>query len=161
MDYTPIEGSFRGWKSVTTSSRRKQFAVSVERGRGSNRDCWPYTENVKIFAFLFLGLGLGFAQRDGNFNIRFEPTATVQTGVQIPFRINVDDDRHKAVRGAKVTLEITTKEALDTKLLPATETDPGTYIAKPVFPHSGEWNVYVEVDHDGAKSTRTKQVLVP
>ena len=123
--------------------------------------CWPYTKNVKTFAFLFLGLGLGLAQRVADYNIRFEPTAIMQTGVEIPFRINVDDDRHKAVRGAKVTLEITTKEPLDTKLLRATETDPGTYIAKPIFPHSGEWNVYVEVDHDGAKSTRTKQVLVP
>jgi len=116
---------------------------------------------VKIFAFLFLGLGLGFAQRDADYTIRFEPTAIVQTGVPIPFRINVDDDRHKAVRGAKVTLEITTKDPLDTKFLRATETDPGSYIAKPVFPHSGEWNVNVEVEHDGGKSTRSKQLLVP
>jgi hypothetical protein len=116
---------------------------------------------VKIFVLLFLGLGLGFAQRPADYDIRFEPTAIVQTAVAIPFRINVNDDRNKAVRGAKVTLQITTKDPLDTKVLRATETDPGTYIAKPVFPHSGEWNLYVEVDHDGGKSTRSKQLLVP
>ncbi len=116
---------------------------------------------MKICALAFLGLGLAFAQRDGSFNIRFDPTATVQTGVEIPFRINVDDPRHKPVAHAKVILEINTKEPMDTKTMPATETDPGTYIAKPTFPHSGEWNVYVEVERDGAKTTRTKQVLVP
>ena len=116
---------------------------------------------MKTFAFLFLGLGLAFAQRDGNFNIRFEPTATVQTGVQIPVRISVESARKKPLNDAKVTLEITTKEPLDTQLVPATETDPGTYIAKPIFPHSGEWNLYVEVERDGAKTTRTKQLLVP
>jgi hypothetical protein len=116
----------------------------------------------KIFAFASLAVGLAFAQqRDGSFNIRFEPTATVQTGVQVPFRISVDDARHKPLGGAKVTFEITTKEPTDTKLLTATETDPGIYIAKPTFEHSGEWNVYVEVERAGAKSTRTKQVLVP
>lgn len=117
---------------------------------------------MKIFAFVSLALGLAFAQqRDGNFNIRFEPTAVVQTGVQIPFRITVDDARRKPLGRAKVTLEISTKELTDTKLLQATETDPGTYVAKPVFEHSGEWNVYVEVEREGVKSTRTKQVLVP
>jgi len=117
---------------------------------------------VKIFAFVSLVLGVAFAQpRDGSFSIRFEPTAIVQTGVQIPFRISVDDARHKPLGGAKVTLEITTKEPTDTKLLTATETDPGTYIAKPIFEHSGEWSVYVEVERAGAKTTRTKQVLVP
>jgi hypothetical protein len=116
---------------------------------------------VKIFAFVFLALGSAFAQRDGNFDIRFEPTATVQTGVQIPIRINVEDARKKPLGNATVTLEITTKEPLDTKILPATETEVGTYIAKPIFPHSGEWNLYVEVERGGAKTTRTKQVLVP
>lgn len=111
-----------------------------------------------------MSLAFGLAlpqQRDGNFNIRFEPAATLQTGVQIPFRISVDDARHKPLGGAKVTLEINTKEVTDTKVLPATETDPGIYVAKPIFDHSGEWNMYVEVERDGAKSTRTKQVLVP
>jgi hypothetical protein len=117
---------------------------------------------VKIFAFVFLALGLALAQqRDGSFNIRIEPTAILQTGAEIPFRISVDDARHKPLHGAKVTLEITTKEPTDTKLLNATETDPGIYIAKPVFEHSGEWTVYVEAERDGAKSTRSKQVLVP
>ncbi|MFL6450261.1 MAG: FixH family protein [Bryobacteraceae bacterium] len=117
---------------------------------------------MKIFAFVSLALGLAFAQnRDDTFNIRFEPTAILQTGAPIPFRITVDDDRHKPIRGAKVTLEITTKEPLDTKIVKATETDPGTYIAKPVFEHAGEWNVYVEAMHDRGKTTRTKQVLIP
>lgn len=117
---------------------------------------------MKIFAFLFLGFGLGLAQqqRDGSFDIRFEPTAKVQTGAQIPFRIEVKDARRQPVAHAKVRLEINTKEQTDTKFLPATETESGVYIAKPVFEHTGEWNVYVEVERDGAKSTRTKQVLV-
>jgi hypothetical protein len=75
--------------------------------------------------------------------------------------MQINDARHQPVRGAKVTLEISTKEPTDTKILPATETDGGTYIAKPIFPHSGAWNVYVEVERAGAKSTRTKEVLVP
>ncbi len=116
---------------------------------------------MKIFAFMFLVLGLAFGQRDANFNIRFEPTAVLQTGAPVPFRVQIDDARHQPVRGAKVTLEISTKEPTDTKVLPATETDPGTYIAKPDFPHSGTWSVYVEAERAGAKSTRTKDVLVP
>ncbi len=140
-----------GWRSIPAFAR-------LDRWRCAE---WLYTRSVKIFAFLSLGLGLAFAQRDGSFDIRFEPTAILQTGVQIPFSIKVADARHKPVHAAKVTLQINTKDPTETKVLPATETDPGTYIAKPVFPHSGQWDVYVEVEHDGARTARTKEVLVP
>jgi hypothetical protein len=42
----------------------------------------------------------------------------------------------------------------------ATETDTGTYIAKPVFPVAGQWNVYVEVHREDAMSARAIEFSV-
>ena len=117
---------------------------------------------MKIAAALLLcTLGLLPAQeREGNFNIRFEPTAKLQTGVQVPFQITVTDALRKPLLNAKVTLQIELADHTQTKVFPAPATDPGVYVAKPVFPVSGEWTVYVEVRHDDQMSNRTIQFTV-
>lgn len=125
---------------------------------------------MKFAALLLFGLGLLFAQeRDGNFSIRFEPTATLQTGAQIPFQITVDDAAHKRLPDAKVTLQIETAHHTHVKVFPAPAVDPranpGVYVAKPVFDVAGEWNVYVEVRRQSGRSeemsARTISFTVP
>ena len=114
-----------------------------------------------MIALFLCAFGLLLAQeRDGNFDIRFEPTAKLQTGVQVPFTITVRDARHQLLPNAKVTLQIETKNGADVKVFPAPGTEPGTYIAKPVFPRPDEWSVYVEVRRDNAMSSRTLQYQV-
>lgn len=114
------------------------------------------------FAALWLcvfGLLLG-QEREGNFDIRFEPTAILQTGVAVPFKIDVKDDLQKPLVQAKVTLQIEMTDHSHVKVFPAPAISPGVYIAKPVFPAAGEWNVYVEVHRDNAMSARTIQFSV-
>lgn len=124
-----------------------------------------YNKGVKIAALLLCTLGLLVAQqapeREGNFDIRFEPAAKLQTGVQVPFRITVADALHKPVTQAKVTLQIEMLDGTRVQVFPAPGTDPGVYIAKPVFPISGEWNVYVEVHRSNQMSARTVEFSVP
>jgi hypothetical protein len=125
---------------------------------------------VKWAALLLLGFGLLFAQeREGNFGIRFEPTAVLQTGAPIPFQITVHNADHKPLADAKVTLQIETTNHTHVKVFPAPAADqranPGVYIAKPVFEAAGEWNVYVEVRRQNGRSeevsARTIQFNVP
>lgn len=112
---------------------------------------------MKFAALLLLGLGLLFAQeRDGNFGIRFEPTAVLQTGAPIPFRITVADSAHKPLPDAKVTLQIEMANHTRVRVFPAPAVDqrqePGIYVAKPVFDAAGEWSVYVEVRRQNGRS---------
>ena len=100
-------------------------------------------------------------ERPGNLDIRFEPTAKLQTGVEIPFRITVRDSLGKPFIQAKVTLQIELKNHVQTKVYRAAMTDPGVYIAKPIFPEPGDWNVYVEVRRDNQLSARTIVFSVP
>ncbi|HTU43934.1 MAG TPA: FixH family protein [Bryobacteraceae bacterium] len=125
---------------------------------------------MKLAAFLLLGLGLLFAQeRNGNFGIRFEPTAVLQTGAPIPFQITVHDTNHNPLPNAKVTLQIETPNHTHVKVFAAPPVDqraqPGVYVAKPVFDIPGEWNVYVEVHRRNGRweemSARTIQFTVP
>ncbi len=125
---------------------------------------------MKFAALLLLGLGLSFAQtRDGNFIIRFEPTAVLQTGAPIPFQITVHDAEHKPLPDAKVTLQIETANHTRVKVFPAPSADqratPGVYIAKPVFDAPGEWVVYVEVRRQNGRweetSARSINYTVP
>lgn len=125
---------------------------------------------MKLAALLLFGLGLLFAQeRDGNFGIRFEPTAVLQTGAPIPFQITVHDAAHNPLPDAKVTLQIETVNHTHVKVFPAPAVDqraqPGVYVAKPVFDIPGEWNVYVEVRRQNGRweemSARTIQFTVP
>jgi hypothetical protein len=125
---------------------------------------------VKVFALLIGAVGLMAAQgREGNFSIRFEPSAVLQTGAPIPFQITVHDTNHKPLADAKVTLQIEAADHTHVKVFPAPEPDPraspGVYIAKPIFDVAGEWNVYVEVHHQNGRSdetsARTIQYNVP
>lgn len=125
---------------------------------------------MKLAALLLFGLGLLFGQeREGNFSIRFEPTATLQTGAPIPFQITVNDSDHKPLPDAKVTLQIEMANHTRVKVFPAPAADPranpGVYVAKPLFDAAGEWDVYVEVHRPNGRSdemsARTIQFTVP
>ncbi|MBV9760181.1 MAG: FixH family protein [Acidobacteriaceae bacterium] len=125
---------------------------------------------MKFASLLLLGLGLLVAQeRDGNFSIRFEPTAVLQTGAPIPFRITVNDSAHKPLADAKVTLQIEMANHTHVKVFAApaldARADPGAYIAKPVFEAAGEWSVYVEAHRQNGRSeemsARTISFTVP
>ena len=98
--------------------------------------------------------------RNGNFDIYFEPTAFLQSGTEIPFRISVNDALHKPVVDARVTLQIEMPGHLDTKVYKATMVENGIYIAKPFFPVKGRWNVYVEVHRGDAMTARTIEYYV-
>ena len=101
------------------------------------------------------------AEREGNFDIRFEPTAKLQTGVQVPFEIHVNDALHQALTNAKVTLQIELPDHSHTKVFSGPATAPGVYLAKPIFPVTGEWNIYVEAHRNDQMSARTIQFNVP
>jgi hypothetical protein len=119
---------------------------------------------VKIIALLLFTFGMGFAQqtppREGNFSIRFEPAVKLQTGVEVPFQITVKNAIRQPLTSAKVTLQIATPDGADVKVFPAPAMDPGVYMAKPIFPKSGEWNVLVEVRRADQVSSRTIQFTV-
>ena len=127
---------------------------------------------MKTLACFFVVLGLFGASaqqqpqqqqaqlREGNFDIRFEPTATLQSNTEIRFDIKVNDALRKPVHGARVTLQIETPDHQDTKVFRAAEMQPGLYMAKPSFPAAGRWNVYVEVRRDDAMSARTNEYYV-
>jgi hypothetical protein len=111
---------------------------------------------------LFLALGVSvFAGREGNFTIRFEPKAVLQTDAQIPFEIKVMDDLKKPVQDAKVTLQIETKNHQHLTVFKAPAVTSGVYLAKPIFPEAGEWNVYVEVHRNDEMSARVLEYTVP
>jgi hypothetical protein len=117
---------------------------------------------VKFVVLLLCALGLLVAQeREGSFDIRFEPDAKLQTGIDIPFRITVKDSLRNPLTGAKVTLQIETADHQNVKLYPAPAVQAGVYVAKPVFTAAGQWNVDVVVRRSGARSTRTIQFNVP
>lgn len=99
--------------------------------------------------------------RNGNFDIRVEPTAILQAGTEIRFDITVKDADRRPVHGARVTLQIETPEHEQTKVFRATELETGVYMAKPIFPVKGRWNVYVEVHREDAISARTIEYYVP
>jgi hypothetical protein len=130
---------------------------------------------VKIFAsFVFvMGLIAAWAQqqqqtpkqqqptlREANFDIRFEPTAILQSNTEIRFDIKLNDANHNPVHGARVTLQIETPDHQQAKVFRATEMQTGLYMAKPIFPAAGRWNVYVEARRDDAMSARTIEYYV-
>ena len=115
-----------------------------------------------LFALLLCAAGVSHAQiREGDFTIRFEPKAVLQTNAPIPFEITVKDDLGKPLIQAKVTLQIEMAGHVHTKVYPAPAVSQGVYVAKPVFPEAGEWDVYVEVRRNNQMSARTIQFNVP
>ena len=117
---------------------------------------------MKSIALLLCALGLLSAvEREGNFDIRFEPTAKLQTGVQVPFEIHITDALHKPLPDAKVTLQIEMPDHTHIQVFPAPATAAGVYLAKPVFSLAGEWNIYVEAHRNNEMSARTIEFNVP
>jgi len=118
---------------------------------------------VKAIVLLFGLIALAFGQQlqPGNFDIRAEPTAKLQTGAPIPFAITVRDPLHKPVVEARVTLRIENGNPSDTRTYKAPGTDPGSYVAKPEFPVAGQWNLVVDVRRAKEMSTRTIEFNVP
>jgi hypothetical protein len=116
---------------------------------------------VKVAACLLLAASLlASAEREGDFTIRFEPKAILQTGVPVPFEISVTDSRRKPVIQADVKLYIETADGRNRKPFPAPATTAGVYLAKPVFPEAGDWNVDVEVRRNDQFTSRSLQFNV-
>ncbi len=98
---------------------------------------------------------------EGNFKIRFEPTAKLQTGAEIPFTVTVTDSRMQPLSSASV--HMTCRLADDTSTEVRSEgrmVTAGTYVAKPTFPKAGTWDVRVEVIFNDKTSSRTIQYNV-
>ncbi len=117
---------------------------------------------MKTLALLLYLAGTLFGyQQEGNFVLRFEPQADLQANAEIPFAIRVHDDLRKPVLDAKVTLQIETPQHTHIKIYNAPAVESGVYVAKPVFPISGEWTVYVEVHRGTQMSARSIDFNVP
>lgn len=99
-------------------------------------------------------------EREGNFDIRFEPTAILQTGTQVPFQITIKDSLGKPLIEAKVKLQIETTDGSNVVVYNAPAVDRGVYVAKPVFNVAGQWDVRVEARRNNEMSTRTIQFSV-
>jgi hypothetical protein len=118
----------------------------------------PYNRIVKLLLALFFAAGLVVAQDPpANFRIRFEPTAKLQTGVQVPFEIHILDAHDQPVREAKVLLVCTQSEGDPGISTEGKAISPGLYVAKPVFPKTGTWNVQVRARREGRESNRVVQ----
>ena len=121
---------------------------------------------MKCFALLLCGIASLAAPpvRDGNFEIRFEPTAKLQTNVQVPFEVTVKDGRKQPLIDATVVMQIEmidhTHMAKFKAPAPNPAVTPGIYVAKPTFPVPGQWNVFVSVQRDDQESERTIQFNV-
>lgn len=120
---------------------------------------------MKIAALLLCSFTL-FAQqiREGNFSLRFEPTAVLQAKAPIPFRIQVMDANNRPLTFATVDLEIARPDGSQPAKFKAPAEDeramPGIYMAKPVFPQGGEWNVTARAKRQDLESNRTIQFTV-
>ena len=112
---------------------------------------------MKFAACLLLAAAplLVWAQREGNFTIRFEPKAILQTGVAVPFEISVTDSRRNPVTQAEVKLYIETADGRERKPFVAPAITAGVYLAKPIFPEAGDWKVDVEVRRNDQFSVRS------
>jgi hypothetical protein len=116
---------------------------------------------VKFAACLLLAAALLVsAEREGNFTIRFEPKAILQTGVTVPFEISVTDSRRNPVGQAEVKLYIEAADGHERKLFVAPAITAGVYLAKPIFPEAGNWKVDVEVRRNDQFSMRSLEFNV-
>ncbi len=113
---------------------------------------------MKLLLALLFAAGLVLGQDPpANFRIRFEPTAKLQTGVQVPFEIHILDAHDQPVREAKVLLVCTQTEDDPGIRAEGKAISPGVYVAKPVFTKTGAWSVEVRARREGRESTRVAQ----
>jgi hypothetical protein len=116
---------------------------------------------VKVAALLLLAVGLlAPADREGNFQIRFEPKAILQTRTAVPFEITVTDSLRKPVAQASVSLAIETSDNRNYQVFRAPSIAAGLYLAKPIFTEAGNWAIRVDVRRGDQLSTRTMQFSV-
>jgi len=119
---------------------------------------------VRVVVPLLLACAISLpicAQREGNFKIRFEPKVVLQTGVQVPFEISVSDALKQPLTDAQVTLSVETSDQHEqAKTFRAPAVGAGVYVAKPIFPTAGQWDVLVEVKRADQSSSRMIQFSV-
>jgi hypothetical protein len=113
--------------------------------------------DVRLLALILCISGLLFAANEveGNFTIRFEPTAKLQTGVEVPFTVHVTDDRKRPLeQNAHVEMAIAPENREPIKTIRAWYVGPGEFIAKPVFPSEGQWTLTVTARRANQVTTR-------
>ena len=123
---------------------------------------WPLRAgtiaDVKLLVLALCLLGFAFAadEKEGNFTIRFEPTAKLQANVEVPFEVRVTDDRRRPLqRDDSVELSIGQPDEAPLRTLKAWFVQPGLFIAKPVFPADGKWDLTVTARRENQISRRT------
>jgi hypothetical protein len=113
----------------------------------------------QLLMLCLFAVGLALAAPDvkeGNFTIRFEPSAKLQTNVEVPFDVRIKDDRGNALlHNAKVEVAIAPEHKDPVKTMKAWFVEPGHFIAKPVFPTDGHWDVTVTARINDRVTTRT------
>jgi hypothetical protein len=113
---------------------------------------------VRLFALALCVCGLLFAaqETEGNFAIRFEPTAKLQTNVEVPFTVHATDDRGKPLlREDHVEMSIAQENQSPLRTIKAWFVGPGEFIAKPVFPSEGQWSITVTASRHNQVTRRT------
>jgi nitrogen fixation protein FixH len=109
-----------------------------------------------ILFVCLLGFAVAADEKEGNFTIRFEPTAKLQTNVEVPFEIRIMDDRRKPLeRNVSVELSFAPQNQENGKTVKAWFVQPGVFIAKPVFPTDGQWAVTVMARREDRVTRRT------
>lgn len=109
-----------------------------------------------ILFVCLLGFAVAADEKEGNFTIRFEPAAKLQTNVQVPFEIRIMDDRQKPLeRNVSVELSFAPQNQENGKTVKAWFVQPGLFIAKPVFPTDGQWAVTVTARREDRVTRRT------
>jgi nitrogen fixation protein FixH len=114
--------------------------------------------HVNLLALALCVFGLLFAaeEKEGNFTIRFEPTAKLQTNVEVPFTVRVTDDLGKPLQqNDRVEMSIAPENQATVKTIKAWFVAPGEFIAKPVFPLDGQWAVTVTARRQDRVTRRT------
>lgn len=91
---------------------------------------------------------------EGNYKIRFEPTAKLQTGTRVPFEVKVTDDRLQPLADAKVVLTCTEVQSGEEFEAEARATTTGVYLAKTTFPQTGTWRIRTLVTRNNKRSSR-------
>jgi hypothetical protein len=109
-----------------------------------------------VLALCFLGFAFAADETEGNFTIRFEPTAKLQANVEVPFEVHVTDDRKRPLQqDDSVELSIGQPDEAPVKTMKAWFVQAGVFIAKPTFPSDGKWDVTIVARRANQISRRT------